>query len=97
MVLFRLLRHLRQYCGYCKTKVNVLNFLEKVFVPIFIVVFFSLCLSYYLNNFFGKSFIDSILFGLICFTTTLVIFGIDKDLKIKIKNIKLERKNKVIN
>ena len=26
MVLFRLLRHLRQYCGYCKTKVNVLNF-----------------------------------------------------------------------
>ena len=30
MVLFRLLRHLRQYCGYCKTKVNVLNFLVLI-------------------------------------------------------------------
>ncbi len=91
----------RLYLVSLLTGLNVLNFLEKVFVPIFIVVFFSLCLSYYLNNFFGKSFIDSILFGLICFTTTLVIiyiFGIDKDLKIKIKNIiykKLERKNKI--
>lgn len=77
----------RLYLVSFLTGLSVLEFLKKVFIPAGIVVILSVSSIYYLNKFFTNSILDFIIFGLICCIvnfTIIYIFGIDKDLKIKI-------------
>jgi hypothetical protein len=77
----------RLYLVSFLTGLSISNFLKKVLIPVSVVVILSVFSIYHLDKFFTNSILDFIIFGLLCCIVNFIIiyiFGIDKDLKIKI-------------